>query len=104
LLQEWDDRWTEIRRYKLGVEVYGACINRLEDAIAVAAGDYIAVVDLVTFTSWKVFSGSASFEHLQFSLDGSKLLATVLGSYKIVVLDIVNEAVLFEQVSRLPLL
>jgi WD40 repeat protein len=96
LLQEWDDTWTAIRRYNLGFEVYGACINRLEDAIAVAAGDYIAVVDLATLTSRKMFSGSASFERLQFSLDGSKLLATVLGSYKTVVLDIVNEAVLFE--------
>jgi WD40 repeat protein len=96
LLQEWDDTWTEVWRYNLGFEVYGACINRLEDAIAVAAGDYIAVVDLATLTAWKIFAGSASSERLQFSLDGSKLLATVLGSYKTVVLDIVNEALLFE--------
>jgi WD40 repeat protein len=96
LLQEWDDTWTEIRRYNLGFEVYGACINHLEEVIPFAAGGYIGVVGLATFTSRKMFSGSASFEHLQFSLDGSKLLATVLGSYKIVVLDIVNEAVLFD--------
>jgi WD40 repeat protein len=100
LLQEWDDTWTEIRRYNLGFEVYGACINHLEEVIAVAAGDNITVVDLATLTSWKMFSGSASFGRLQFSLDGSKLLATVLGSYKTVVLDIVNEAVLFEHRSH----
>jgi hypothetical protein len=55
LLQEWDDTWTEVRRYNLGFVVYGACINRLEDSIAVAAGDYIAVVDLATLTSRKIF-------------------------------------------------
>jgi WD40 repeat protein len=97
LLQEWDGTWTEIRRCKLGFEVYGACISHLEDAIAVAAGDYIAVVDLATLTSRKkIFSGSASYWRLQFSFDGSKLLAATRGCSKIVVLDVVSEAVLFE--------
>jgi hypothetical protein len=96
LLQEWDDTLTEIRRYNLGFKVNCACIGHIDDTIAAAAGDYIAAVDLAVLTSKKMFAGIANPWCLQFSVDGSKIVAGLYNSTKNFILDVVNETVLYE--------
>jgi WD40 repeat protein len=96
LLQERDNTLTEIRRRDLGFKVERACITHSEDTIALATEGFIIVVDLATGELRKLVDGTWPFQHLQFSVDGSKLLASVGTSLKHLVLNVTSGAVLIE--------
>jgi WD40 repeat protein len=97
LLREWDGTLTQIQQRNLGFEMVCADIAYLEDTVVVATKDSIAVVDLATLTSRKMFPEVVSLiESLQLSGDGSKILVNMCDSSRRLLLDVSNETVLLE--------
>jgi hypothetical protein len=111
IVQEWDADLREIRQQPVGETVYCACVARAEDTMAAACENVIIILDLATWTFRKIFEGIvqtcslhfggdgsriANIGQLQFSDDGSRILVSVRQLWKLLLLDIVNETVLFQ--------
>jgi WD40 repeat protein len=96
VLQLWDSNLTETRQQRLEISVIGACISPAGDLAAVASTASLIVVNLVTLELREMFAGvSLSSASFQFNMDGTRVLGNALDTSRVLVLDVVNEIVLF---------